>query len=256
MAALALAPIKVAPRRLLSKNSAMQNYLSIHARLVQQRFDATLPALLGPWQQAGGRTYCQKGCAACCTLNVQATLAEAVAIFALLGADHGVDFSRYLEQLARILSQATDFKDFLRRHRRQAGPCPFLSCEGECSIYPLRPLACRALLATRNSAWCGVDFAELHPAEREAFRSSLDPATAFPTHYLAAPQDLARELETEIEQITLTRLGYCLGGNLPLLVYLAGELDLATRPMPTVSEIKSILNHLGLDHPFLVTLAE
>lgn len=232
----------------------MRTYLTQQAHLARQRFDASLPAQLAPWQEGGGRVYCQAGCASCCSLNVQTTLAEATAIAADLEPGLEIRLSAYLQRLASVLTEASDFKDFLRRHRGQAGPCPFLSATGRCAIYPLRPLACRALLATRNSAWCAVDFADLHPAEREAFRSGLDPSAAWPTHYLAAPQDLARHLEEVIEQAVIAHLGYSLRGNLPLLVRLAGTINLAGDSTPPVEELRGVLDGLGLAHPFLVTL--
>jgi Fe-S-cluster containining protein len=41
-------------------------------------------------------------------------------------------------------------------------PCPFLSEEKACLVYPARPLACRALTATSSPEECKHDRAKEH----------------------------------------------------------------------------------------------
>jgi Fe-S-cluster containining protein len=221
---------------------------------IHARFDGELGPLLTACRERGGRSYCAAGCGGCCTLNVGATLAEALVVAGGLQPSQIAAVADYLDRLRLVLTEAASLKDFLRRHRQSAGPCPFLNDRQQCGIYSSRPLACRALFSTRNSAWCGVDFADLHPAERRAFMSSLDPAlVAFPTHFLAAPQELARKLELELEGEAIARSGYSLTGNLPLLVELCRNLDLAAG-FPPLPRLKTVLAASGLAHPFAVTL--
>ena len=220
-----------------------------------QRFDKELPTLLAASRERGARLYCTAGCSSCCTLYVQATLAEAVVIAAQLGPVQWTAVENYLVRLRSIMAQSLPPKEFLRRHRSEAGPCPFLNTAGQCEIYPHRPLACRSLYSTRNSAWCGVDFGELHPAERQAFMSSLDQSlVAYPTHYLAAPQDLARELELELEATVLATSGYSMSGNLPLLVFLCAELAIGEAILPPLPRLREFLSKEGWDHPWIYRL--
>jgi len=221
---------------------------------IHARFEGELGPLLTGCRERGARTYCAAGCGGCCTLNVGATLAEALVVAGGLQPAQIAAVTDYLNRLRPVLAEATSLKDFLRRHRQSAGPCPFLDDRQQCGIYSFRPLACRALFSTRNSAWCGVDFADLHPAERQAFMTSLDPAlVAFPTHFLAAPQDLARTLELELEGEAIARSGFSLTGNLPLLVGLCRNLDLDA-DFPPLPRLKTALVASGLAHPFTVTL--
>ena len=79
---------------------------------------------------------CAKGCSYCCSLKVEAYPQEAF-------------------RIARELSTRTDREAIMtrlaahvQRHREVTGnrgrePCPFLAEGGACSIYEVRPLACR-----------------------------------------------------------------------------------------------------------------
>lgn len=219
------------------------------------RFDKELPALLAVSREQGAHLYCAAGCSTCCTLYVQATLAEAAVIAGQLRPPQWTAVKNYLGRLRSILSQPLPHKEFLRRHRSEAGPCPFLDTDGRCEIYSHRPLACRSLYATRNSAWCGVDFGDLHPAERQAFMSSLDQSlVAYPTHYLAAPQNLARELEMELETSVLAAGGYSLSGNLPLLVFLCRAAATGETTIPPLPRLREVLNEGGWEHPWIYNL--
>ena len=166
--------------------------------------------------------YCKKGCSSCCTLTVNCSFSEALAIAKNLPPAYRQTLNEKIPLLQQISRQANDLRHFLRQFRDQLGGCPFLSGDsGSCTIYALRPLSCRALISTRNSSWCAVDFAGLHPLEKEAFLSSLDPEiVAFPTHYLAAPQELGLELESFALVAMRDTFGVALSGNLLYLVWL------------------------------------
>lgn len=81
---------------------------------------------------------CTEGCAYCCTDagRIDCTTLEALRIH------------EYMGQMAR--PRRRDLKKTLKRdiRRREAGkpnPCPFLAKTRACTIYPLRPLACRRI---------------------------------------------------------------------------------------------------------------
>lgn len=202
--------------------------------------------------------FCTKGCCNCCNLTVNCSFAEALKVTNCLTADQQQILKSSLPTLQQISLQAEDLKQFLQLFRSQLNGCPLLeSATGSCSIYPQRPFACRALISTRNSSWCAVDFAELHPLEKEAFLSSLDPEeVAFPTHYLAAPQELALELESHALAAMREAFGVSLSGN---LIYQVGlELDYqlsAIIPQGFVAT-QTFLEQQGLDLPFLLQLRE
>lgn len=220
--------------------------LAAHCR---DRLDQRIPGMITAFP---GRIFCAAGCSACCTLAVETTLPEAVAIGRALAPVTRGALADYVAVLRDLAARAEDWKSFLRR-KRSAGPCPLLDGEGRCTVYPLRPLACRALLATRNSAWCAVDFAELPALDRDLYRQSLDPKqVAWPTHYLAASQDLARDLEEELQAATARRLGFAPAGQLAVLAWLAAEHDLATVAGQGRDALDDLLTRTGCDRKYLV----
>lgn len=219
----------------------------------QQRLDAAIAAWL---PQAGSRIHCGRGCSGCCTLNVALTLAEALPLAASLDAAQRQGIAARVAALQALLPGCADRKVFLRA-QRTLGPCPLLAADGACAVYPLRPLACRALHSTRDRAWCGVDFATLHPLEREAFLSSLDPAVvAFPSHYARVPRELAAAAEDRLLKAMHAAWGFALTGHLAVLLQLAAEPDFVASLESGPETVAAHLAASSLDHPFLVTWHE
>ncbi len=83
---------------------------------------------------------CHKGCATCCTLRVLATAPEIFLIAQTIKADP--ELSQILPMRIAEAHQATRGMNEPQRValRRQ---CPFILSAGACSIYAVRPLACR-----------------------------------------------------------------------------------------------------------------
>ena len=200
--------------------------------------------------------YCAKGCSSCCSLVVNCSFPESVDLAKNLTERQRQSLAEKIPLLRQISLQAADLKQFLRLFRQQLGGCPFLHpADGSCGVYPLRPFSCRALLSTRNSSWCAVDFAALHPLEKEAFLSSLDPeVVAFPTHYLASSQELGIELE--VQQLIKMRefFGVALSGNLLYQVWLEAEHRLSEIVTRGFSATRTYLEKRDLDLPFLLQL--
>lgn len=224
----------------------------------QQRFlDQYTAALTADYRARGGEIYCARGCSNCCTLVVNCTAPEALLLAAGLDEALLQRVDRHLDRLRELTAGVSTLKEYLRRHRGEVGGCPLLGADGACEAYARRPFSCRALLATRESRWCGVDFALVTSAEKEAFLASLDRAvTAFPLHYLAAAQDAGRELERQTLLAMATARGFSLYGNLAVLVHLASRHGLQTAVNDGAAAVRELLCAAGLDHPLLLQLEE
>jgi Fe-S-cluster containining protein len=196
------------------------------AELAGQR-QIELDEAIAAWRQgqgAGVRLWCGPGCGNCCTLTVNATLAEAMAIAAILDEPRQQCLAKAVGRIVVHARQSSAARAFLAGYKQAVGPCPFLDEGNQCAIYAARPLACRALLATRPADWCGVNLAELPGYERDAFLASLDrKLVAFPTHYAVIPQELAADCERGLIFAMLRLIGFGVTGNLPLLVWLCGQ---------------------------------
>lgn len=203
------------------------------------------------------RIYCAAGCSHCCTLTVNGVFSEALQVAQTLTQEQFDAVAHHAALLQSHAQEAVDFKDFLRRNRSHAGSCPFLDAQGRCSVYAIRPFSCRALFATRNSDWCAVDFAALHPAEREAFMSSLDRSqVAFPTHYLAAPQQAGARWELQAMAAMENLWGFSVSGNLVFMVFLEQQMGLS-RLIPQGLQITlAALDAAGFNRPYLISCDE
>lgn len=225
-------------------------------RTVEGERDA-LDLLIGAWlqrrQTTGKRIYCAAGCSNCCTLFVQSTLAEALLVAERINADQFKRLEDYVLRQKEAVAGETELLTILHKDRFTIGPCPFLDQSGSCSIYAERPLACRALLSTKDPAWCAVDFSTLNPLEKRLYLESLErPVVAYPVHYVAETQEAAEEAEERILTVMQSCFGVAVSGNFPLLVYLAHTLDLPTQIRTGTLNWQSQLNHHLLSHPLLL----
>lgn len=217
-------------------------------------YDQELQTWSAAYLKRGGKIYCGRGCANCCTLTVNASFTEALAVAQAIEEASQPLLEYHVQQLREISRTAGDLKTFLGERRRLGG-CPFLT-ESVCTVYQVRPFACRGLLASRNSDWCAVDFSTLHPWEKEAFISSLNQdEVAFPTHYLAAPQERAREMEEESAWLMRQEFGFTITGNFPFLVYLEKSLQLSAIIVNDgYQAVHRLLQKEDLLLPFLINL--
>ena len=218
-----------------------------------QQLDDSVVALRRHCATQGIDFYCAGGCANCCTLAVNCTFAEAAVIAAGLSHAQRRLVLERLPLLEGISAAATTLKEFLQLYRDRSGGCPFLDGQQYCAIYPARPLSCRALLSTRPAAWCGVDFATLHPLEKKAFLSSLDAAVvAYPSHYLAASQEQGARLESAMEDWLERQRGVRLSGNLVWLLGMELQHRLSERLCNGEQDLAGWLAEQQQRHPYLV----
>lgn len=219
----------------------------------QQQLDAATARELAAYSGRGGRIFCGAGCSNCCSLVVNTTLPEAMVIANRLTPAQSAALKAHVERMLADWDEGRDLKGYLRWHRQSVGACPLLTASGECGVYPQRPLACRALLATRPSEWCAVDFSNLSSLEKELFMGSLDRAVvAFPTHYFATSQELAEELEQRLTEAQQQSYGFSLSGNLTALVYLLQQCNLAAVVGQGVDAVADVLARSGLHKPLLL----
>ena len=118
---------------------------------------------------------CSKGCAACCSGFIAASLqeCEAIAYWLCRRQDMlSLFLKNYPSWRERIGSLESAFQTIIRgfeedrpaaaeltsamdRYRRERVPCPFLY-ENACSIYEVRPWACAGVVSVSPREWCDV----------------------------------------------------------------------------------------------------
>jgi Fe-S-cluster containining protein len=217
-----------------------------------QEFAAGLPLLIARAQEQGATIHCRDHCSNCCSLAVFTTLPEALRIAGKLTPAQVISLEQYIAQLQTALHPEVNLRSFLKLHRQLRLFCPFLE-HASCSIYPWRPLACRALLSTRPAAWCAVDFSTLHTLEQQAFLSSLDRQVVdFPSHYLASSRQQGQTLETLLLEQMQRQCGFALSGHLPTLVWLETKLQLSHNLRRGPDWLRENLSRAGLSSPCLL----
>ena len=74
----------------------------------------------------------------------------------------------------------------------------------------------------------------------------------FPTHYLAAPREIGRQLESEALLEMAQAFGFSLSGNLPYLVWLEKNYRLSEKIGEGKEATGALLESAGLDLPFVI----
>lgn len=87
---------------------------------------------------------CSAGCAHCCHQSVGVTGVEALTIVRHLKTTWSEAALQSLRERAAVLRERTRDKTYSERHSPDL-PCLFLGAAGECTVYPVRPLVCRAV---------------------------------------------------------------------------------------------------------------
>lgn len=121
------------------------NILAELQRALHEETDRALARAFAEAEARAGKPYaCHAGCSACCHQLVLCTAAEAMLIADQLRATlSGPELEATRGKLAEQSNAAAGLGFF--EHARRKIPCAFLDRTGLCSIYPVRPMACRAL---------------------------------------------------------------------------------------------------------------
>jgi Fe-S-cluster containining protein len=94
---------------------------------------------------------CKKGCIACCELVINISQIEAMVILKYVdNIKLKLDWVRVNEQSG--LQSKMNATEYAGMHNG----CVFLDDKGGCSIYPVRPIACRSHLVSSASELCGL----------------------------------------------------------------------------------------------------
>lgn len=220
----------------------------------QAQMDRQVDAWCSGYRLSGGTVHCAAGCSGCCTLSVNCTFPETLAITKALRAEQRKEVAICANDLLAAATCSANLKAYLRS-KRTYGACPLLNCNGFCSIYPSRPLACRSLISTRESRWCTADFGTLTSAEKQAFMADLDRRVVdFPLHYAAFPREVGQEGEQAILGQMCAEFGFAVAGELPYLIWLEAEHNLSLSICNGHDATKTYLEERNLLHPFLVRL--
>lgn len=226
----------------------------VQARL--QEFSQQGDDLRQTAEAAGQQIYCGPNCSNCCSLTVNCSYPEALLLAGNLLPEQRQAVTDRIPELLKLSRQAPNLKEFLQLFQQQPTACPLLhQPSGNCAVYPLRPFSCRALLSTRNSSWCGVDLSALPELEKQLYLSSLNPeVVAYPTHYLAASQELGRKLETEQLQRQQESFGLAVSGNLIFLLWLELEYQFSSIVATGIAAVESLLAKERLEFAYLLEI--
>lgn len=207
------------------------------------------------YRASGGSIFCAKGCRNCCSLAVHTGFAEALAIASYLDDTLRQAVSAYATKLKVLVAGVSALPEYLRLHRREMGSCPLLDASGSCSVYPVRPLTCRSLISTKESCWCGTDFATVSASDRDGYLATLDRKVVnYPSHYVAVLQESAQELE-DVENRRMRELfGFSLYGNLGVLLELICQHRLAEACLEERATVEAVIAAAGFQHPLLLTV--
>jgi len=163
---------------------ARETSLEAVVALARNAMDATSRLIDGLLTRApAGAVACRAGCDHCCYQSVGATPAEVLAIFDHLSRTLGED------ELARVAAAVAAHRARTRglsaaERFSPDHPCAFLDvAAGRCTIYEVRPLACRGMNSL-DASECKTRLRD--PAARAAFladgvgsRSFMEPIRAF-----------------------------------------------------------------------------
>ncbi len=112
---------------------------------------------------------CEKGCNWCCFQPVYITTQEAILIYEFMSQSLSPEIQRMIK--TNVHSKFKKTKGLTEEKKQTIRhACPFL-IEGNCSVYPVRPMACRIYLSSNVSS-CKWKYD--HPTEHEVIPALYD----------------------------------------------------------------------------------
>lgn len=107
--------------------------------------------LRGQMGDTGLAITCSKGCNHCCHYPVLASIFEGITIYRWLSENH-LWTTSLRSKLADFVEQIQGLS--LEVWLLSAQPCPLLTKEGACSVYPVRPFSCRVTYSIGDPHYC------------------------------------------------------------------------------------------------------
>lgn len=136
---LALATANAAVRH-LGETPSSSNVVALTA----EAMEALSKLTAGLAAQSERPVACAAGCAHCCHQSVGVTGVEALTIVNHIRQTWTDEGQKALAERARAMRERTRGMTYKQRHSPNL-PCIFLGDGGKCTIYPVRPLVCRAV---------------------------------------------------------------------------------------------------------------
>ncbi|HNC44526.1 MAG TPA: YkgJ family cysteine cluster protein [Acidobacteriota bacterium] len=202
--------------------------------------------------------YCGQGCFHCCEFPVQATLLEAQHLAAGLPESIWPVIARRVEHLQRLAGEARDLSDFDEQVRHRLGTCALLDEARKCLAYSRRPLGCRKTYSTLPGDYCARTAQEqMTPQEWHQYQHwiSVNPLTGQLDHYIEPLNDFGSELSEKILEAMERELGFSVEGELTVLLWLTRSAEVMEGFWNgDRSRLQSVLDQLGLAHPFLTLI--
>lgn len=132
---------------------------------------------------SGRPMACGRGCPHCCVLNVSVLLPEAMVIAEWIAPHHaGPAHAELLGRLVHHRNWSRWMDDEERIIRRAV--CPFLDAGGNCSVHPVRPLACRGV-ASLDDGSCRSAFDPIISDQDRGVPSDLHRRMVYDTAFAA-----------------------------------------------------------------------
>lgn len=129
------------------------------------------------------RIACTAGCASCCVVNVAVLMPEAIALVRFLRQIESSGLGVELRERVGALYRKIRGLNEQQRLRLQL-PCAFLSHQGRCQVYPLRPLMCRSVSSTDPAA-CRAALATFDAAQAPPVMMNLHQKQLFDQAFIA-----------------------------------------------------------------------
>lgn len=129
----------------------LKNDLSAHSvfsalRTQYEQIDILIDSFIKRCNHSGVNVDCKKGCEFCCHQPVFANVHEMLLVVHYIKHHFEVGELQSVREKARIKCEKTDVTT-LHELMKHSHPCPLLK-NGSCSVYPVRPMACRIYLSS------------------------------------------------------------------------------------------------------------